>query len=162
MWPTASAPTGFLICNGSAISRATYATLFAVLGTTFGSGDGSTTFNIPDFRDRMPIGAGNTYSANSLGGSANAIVVSHNHTATTSISDPGHSHSTFWWMTNDFNAPRNYKGIAYSDDQQGNTTVQTDAAGTGISASTSIATTGASATNANLPPYLGIYFIIKT
>ncbi|TXH13852.1 MAG: hypothetical protein E6R03_10605 [Hyphomicrobiaceae bacterium] len=45
-----SPPTGWLECNGAAISRTTYATLFAVIGTTWGSGDGSTTFNIPDFR----------------------------------------------------------------------------------------------------------------
>lgn len=48
-----SAPTGWLICDGSAISRATYATLFAVVGTTWGVGDGSTTFNIPDFRGQF-------------------------------------------------------------------------------------------------------------
>jgi microcystin-dependent protein len=45
-----SPPTGWLECNGAAISRTTYATLFAIIGTTFGSGDGSTTFNIPDLR----------------------------------------------------------------------------------------------------------------
>ena len=49
MWPTASAPSGYLLCNGSAVSRTTYAALFAVVGTTFGAGDGSTTFNLPNF-----------------------------------------------------------------------------------------------------------------
>ena len=44
------APTGWLKCNGAAISRATYASLFTAIGTTFGSGDGSTTFNVPDLR----------------------------------------------------------------------------------------------------------------
>ncbi len=53
-----SAPTGWLLCNGAAVSRATYATLFAEIGTTFGVGDGSTTFNVPDMRGRIPIGAG--------------------------------------------------------------------------------------------------------
>ena len=43
MWPTASAPTGYLLCQGSAVSRATYAALFAIIGTTFGVGDGTTT-----------------------------------------------------------------------------------------------------------------------
>ena len=47
-----SAPTGFLMCDGTAVSRSTYATLFSVIGTAFGSGDGSTTFNLPDYRDR--------------------------------------------------------------------------------------------------------------
>ena len=49
----AAAPTGFLLCNGTAVSRATYAALFAIIGTNFGSGDGSTTFNVPDFRGRF-------------------------------------------------------------------------------------------------------------
>jgi microcystin-dependent protein len=51
-----SAPTGYLLCNGSAISRTTYANLFAVLGTTYGAGNGSTTFNIPDLQTRIPVG----------------------------------------------------------------------------------------------------------
>jgi microcystin-dependent protein len=53
-----SAPTDWLLCDGSAISRTTYSSLFALLGTTFGAGDGSTTFNIPDMRGRSPVGVG--------------------------------------------------------------------------------------------------------
>lgn len=59
-----SAPSGYVLCDGSAISRTTYAELFAVLGTAYGSGDGSTTFNVPDLRGRVPAGADN------MGGSA--------------------------------------------------------------------------------------------
>lgn len=51
-----SPPAGFLVCDGSAVSRSVYANLFAVIGITFGAGDGSTTFNLPDLRDRQPIG----------------------------------------------------------------------------------------------------------
>ena len=58
MYGGASVPTGALLCNGSAVSRTTYATLFGVIGTTFGGGDGSTTFNVPDLRGRSPLGAG--------------------------------------------------------------------------------------------------------
>jgi hypothetical protein len=58
MWPTVTPPTGFLLCNGSAVSRITYAALFAVLGSTFGNGDGINTFNLPDYRNRTAIGAG--------------------------------------------------------------------------------------------------------
>jgi microcystin-dependent protein len=54
----ASAPNGFLLCDGSAIDRTTYATLFAVIGTTYGTGNGSTTFNVPNFLGRTIIGAG--------------------------------------------------------------------------------------------------------
>lgn len=58
-----SAPGGFLMCNGQAVSRTTYATLYSVIGTTYGAGNGSTTFNVPDLRGRVPAGT------NSLGGS---------------------------------------------------------------------------------------------
>ena len=51
-----TAPTGWLLCDGSAVSRATYADLFGAIGTNFGSGDGSTTFNLPDMRGRVPVG----------------------------------------------------------------------------------------------------------
>jgi microcystin-dependent protein len=151
MWGTASAPTGYLLCNGSAVSRSTYSSLFAVVGTAFGSGDGSTTFNLPDFRDRFPVGAGTTYSANSTGGSKDAIVVSHTHTAT--VSDPGHVHLIGFQSID--------AGPNYGSTASGNTAgSQTQSAFTGVTVSNS--TTGSSGTNANLPPYLGVYFIIKT
>lgn len=51
-------PNGYLDCDGSAVSRTTYSKLFAVLGTTWGAGDGSTTFNLPDLRSRFAIGSG--------------------------------------------------------------------------------------------------------
>ena len=53
-----TAPTGWLFCQGQQVSRALYSELFAVIGTTYGSGDGSTTFNLPDFRGRTAIGEG--------------------------------------------------------------------------------------------------------
>lgn len=55
-YAASSAPTGFLKANGAAVSRTTYAALFAAIGTTFGSGDGSTTFNLPDMRGYFPRG----------------------------------------------------------------------------------------------------------
>ena len=54
----ATAPSGYLLCDGSAVSRTTYSDLFTALSTAYGSGDGSTTFNLPDLRGRMPMGAG--------------------------------------------------------------------------------------------------------
>lgn len=54
----ASTRAGCLLCDGSAVSRTTYAALFAAIGTTYGAGDGSTTFNVPDLRGRVPLGAG--------------------------------------------------------------------------------------------------------
>lgn len=70
-WSANDAPDGYLICNGAAISRTTYARLFNVIGTTWGAGDGNTTFNLPNFVDRIPQGTGSrgtvgTYLAESL------------------------------------------------------------------------------------------------
>ena len=78
-----SAPSGFLLCDGRAVSRTTYTSLFSVIGTTYGSGDGSTTFNLPDMRGRVAVGS----DAN-LGAAAGVQSVSltaaqngpHNHT----------------------------------------------------------------------------------
>ena len=60
-----SVPTGYLLCNGAAVSRTNYANLFAAIGTLYGAGDGSTTFNLPDARDRVLQGASGTHSAGS-------------------------------------------------------------------------------------------------
>ena len=152
MWPTSSAPTGYLLCNGAAVSRSTYAALYAVIGTTFGVGDNTTTFNLPNYTNRFPYGT--TLAA--TGGSADAIVVSHTHTATSSVVDPGHTHT----INGGFStyAGGNSSGANNTFRQVPNT----DSSTTGITVSTSVSTTGSSATNANLPPYLGINFIIKT
>jgi microcystin-dependent protein len=147
MWPTTSAPSGYLNCDGTAVSRTTYSALYAVVGTTFGVGDGSTTFNLPNYTNRMPYGT----TIGATGGSADAIVVSHTHTAT--VTDPSHSHT--------FNV--NNSGTSYGGGPVipgSGSTYGTNAATTGITVSNS--TTGSSGTNANLPPYLGINFIIKT
>ena len=76
-----SAPTGWLNCDGSAVSRTTYANLFAVIGTNYGVGDGSTTFNLPSVVDNAPVGAGNLFTLGQQFGA-----VQHNHTS------PAHYH----------------------------------------------------------------------
>jgi microcystin-dependent protein len=58
---------GWLLCDGSAVSRGTYSALFAKIGTTYGAGDGVTTFNVPDFRGRPPYGVGTHADVNALG-----------------------------------------------------------------------------------------------
>lgn len=58
MYGGSSAPTGYLFCDGTAVSRTTYSSLFGVISTTYGAGDASTTFNVPDMRGRAPIGVG--------------------------------------------------------------------------------------------------------
>ena len=163
MWPTASPPTGWLLCNGQAVSRATYAALFTIIGTVFGSGDGANTFNVPDYRDRMPVGAGATFSANAAGGSKDAIVVAHTHTGNTTTA------SLTGTLRNVEEPFGSATGIVSLSDQG-----QAYYGGTGSTAyrrqanfdashshSINISAAGSSGTDANMPPYLGIYFIIK-
>jgi microcystin-dependent protein len=148
MWGTGTAPSGWLLCAGAAVSRTTYAALFAVIGTTFGVGDGSTTFNLPNYTNRMPYGT--TLAA--TGGSADAITVAHTHTATST--DSGHTHG----YTINTLAGNNAAGSIPDYIRQGSATTDSGVA----NITTTIASSGSSGTNANLPPYLGINFIIKT
>lgn len=93
-----SPPTGFLECNGAAISRSTYSALFGAVSTAFGVGDGSTTFNIPDFRGYFPRGwdhGRGIDSGRTFGSAQSDAYGSHNHP----ISDPNHSHSTDLTLT---------------------------------------------------------------
>lgn len=56
LWPTDTAPSGYVLCDGSAISRTTYSDLFAIISTDYGVGDGSTTFNVPNLKGKVPVG----------------------------------------------------------------------------------------------------------
>jgi len=96
-WSSASVPTGFLECNGANVSRTTYADLFAIVGTTYGSGDGSSTFGLPDLQDNVAIGKSGTKAIGSTGG-ANTVTSTGNvgggpgNTGSTG-SGQGHSHN---------------------------------------------------------------------
>jgi len=97
-WGSASIPSGFLECNGAAVSRSTYAALFAVVGTAYGSGNGSTTFNVPDLQDKTVLSKSNTKALASTGG-ANTVSQTGNiggSAASTTITTnemPSHSHT---------------------------------------------------------------------
>ena len=71
-WSDSSIPSGFLECNGAAVSRSTYSALFAIIGTTYGAGDGATTFNVPDLQDNVAVGKSGTKALASTGG-ANTV-----------------------------------------------------------------------------------------
>ena len=73
-WTKATAPDGYLLCDGSAVSRTTYADLFAVVGTTYGAGDSSTTFNVPDLQGKFPQGKSGTTNLATTGG-ANTVTI---------------------------------------------------------------------------------------
>lgn len=106
----------------------------------------------PDLRDRFVVGAGSTYAVNATGGSADSVVVSHTHAAT--VTDPGHAH-TFTASVTNFTSPT---GSPICGAQVQSSTTAT--AVTGISVSN--ATAGVSGTNANLPPYYALCYIMKT
>lgn len=72
MYGGSTAPEGYLTCDGSAVSRNKYPDLFGVIGTTFGAGDGSTTFNVPDLRGRTAIGSGTGTGGGSSGAAGTA------------------------------------------------------------------------------------------
>lgn len=156
-------PNGWLKCDGRAVSRTTYSLLFSVIGTSFGTGDGSTTFNLPDLRDRFPVGAGTTYSLNSKGGSKDAIIPYHNHdvAAVNIASSGGHSHTV----------PRHNNsgsGSAYTYATTSSAVKFTQIAVVGNGAhthsvpahSTGYKGTDGNTTNANLPPYIGVNYLI--
>ena len=87
-WTKATAPAGYLLCNGAAVSRSTYAELFVVTGTTYGAGDGSTTFNVPQLQGKMPQGYdGNTYNLAGTGGANSVTVAVTNNQAATNASN---------------------------------------------------------------------------
>ncbi len=125
-----SAPSGWLLCYGQAVSRTTYATLFAVIGTTYGVGDGTTTFNVPDLRGRIPVGLDNmggsnanvltnafTPNRNTLGGT----IGEQTHTLTIAEM-PAHTH-TYLLTTNAAN------GSPGSGETQTNVAVNTGSTG---------------------------------
>jgi Microcystin-dependent protein len=74
-WSSSSVPTGFLECNGAAVSRSTYSALFAIIGSTYGAGDGASTFNVPDLQDNVAMGKSGTKALASTGG-ANTVAAS--------------------------------------------------------------------------------------
>ncbi len=128
MWSgsIATIPAGWLLCNGTS-------------GT-------------PDLRNRFVVGAGSTYAVAATGGSADAIVVSHTHTAT--VTDPGHLHTVPY-------APADAIGGGGAQPAyRGSGSSNTSTASTGITVSNS--STGSSGTNANLPPYYALAYIMKT
>jgi microcystin-dependent protein len=101
---SATVPSGYLLCDGTAYSRTTYSTLYAAIGVTFGAGDGSTTFNVPDGQGRALIGAGagsgltNRVLASKIGEETHQLstaeLASHNHTQNAHThADAGHAHS---------------------------------------------------------------------
>jgi hypothetical protein len=110
----------------------------------------------PNLRDRFIVGAGNTYAVDATGGSADAIVVSHTHTA--SVTDPGHTHTLSPANRQVYNSGASGSAGQYNGGETF-TQLTMSSATTGITVG--ISTTGSSGTNANLPPYYALAYIMK-
>lgn len=137
MWSgsVASIPSGWYLCDGSN--------------------------STPDLRDRFIVGAGSTYAVAATGGSANATLVSHTHTATSVVTDPGHSHLINPQNTTYIINPNQGGGSYFGGGTSAVNvpTIQNNT--TGVTVATTNTTEGASATNANLPPYYALAYIMK-
>lgn len=191
-------PDGWVICDGRTLSRTVYAELFNEIGTTWGAGDGSTTFNIPDLRNKFSVGTGDLYSLTNSGGNKDSMVPYHNHsyvyaeantggTAITTAQMPKHTHSGLYWLNPDnlaWNVTLDGGNAAYklAFSGAGGTTsggagayneigFRVGQTGSGQTHNHSISTrsgntgyvgTNNNLTNANLPPYLAMNFIIFT
>jgi microcystin-dependent protein len=182
-----SAPAGWLLCFGQAVSRTTYAPLFAVVGTTFGAGDGSTSFNVPDLRGRVAAGvdnmggtAANRLTAGGSGispglgsaGGGETVVLTigtmpaHNHgindpAHTHGVSDPGHAHQI---QTAQATGPT---GVAAQSGQTVQLTYPTTLSTTGIAlgaAMTGVTTqnNGGGNPHQNTQPTIELNYIIRT
>lgn len=143
---TASIPSGCIIIWSGAVGA---------IPSGFYLCDGSN--GTPDLRNSFVIGAGNSYSVGQTGGSADSIVVSHTHTATSVVNDPGHIHAYVNGTTNPGYKPDGATGPAGYLGGMNNT----NSATTGITVSTSNASAGTSGTGANLPPYYALAYIQK-
>ena len=159
-WSASSLPTGFLECNGAAVSRSTYSALFAIIGTTYGAGDGSSTFLLPDLQEKVAISKSGTQALASTGG-ANTVASTGNVGGSTanatlstaqlaSHSHPGGGNASQRNFT-DPSGPGNY----FSPSGTGST-----GSGTGHQHNMS-ATFSGDATSV-VQPFLTVIYIIKT
>lgn len=131
----ASIPAGFVLCNGSN--------------------------NTPDLRDRFVVGAGSAYAVNDTGGSNDSTLPTHTHTATSTVTDPSHFHTTtFRTTTKAGDGPTRIHGPEGS--QSSNDTLNTNSKTTGITVGTTNANAGTSGVGTNRPPFYALAYIMKT
>jgi microcystin-dependent protein len=165
-WSSASVPSGFLECAGAAVSRSTYSALFAIVGTTYGAGDGSTTFTLPDLQDNTPVGKSGTKALASTGG-ANTVSSTGNvggSTANATLSTAqlaSHSHTVPQdGPTNDPSSAN--PGRAKFGQNAGSGTLNTSSTGSGQGHSHNMSATFSGDATSVLQPYIALIYIIKT
>ena len=164
-WSSASVPSGFLECDGSAVSRTTYATLFGIVGTTYGVGDGSTTFNVPDLADNVPVGKSNNKALASTGG-ANTVAATGNvggSTANATLSEAqlaSHAHSINYGGTpGAYSTALVQRGRAVPPFASG---VGMNNTGSSSGHSHNMSATFSGDSTSVIQPYLTLIYIIKT
>ncbi|MDL2294225.1 phage tail protein [Ruminococcaceae bacterium OttesenSCG-928-D13] len=147
MFAGSAEPNGWLLCNGQAVNRDTYARLFATIGTTYGVGDGSATFNVPDMRGAFPLGANSNLGTK--GGSATqAYAIDSENTSALFVVQDG-------TVRMDAEGPVRHFGESIVNIGAG---VEV----TGIVGGTTPRVVGTTVEGNNMPPYLAVNFIIKT
>ena len=179
MYGGPSAPAGFLLCNGAAVSRTTYDALFDIVGTLYGPGDGSTTFNLPDLAGRFPLGGDSNHALGSTGGAetrtlavsnlpAHTHSMNHQHANGSTGSAGVHTHENAWREDASSFGPQN--NIAAAGGASGNVVNKQSAAAAGahthafqVPAFTgNTGQTGLGQPVNVMPPYTAVTFIIKT
>ena len=160
MMATTTVPSGYLKCNGAAVSRTTFADLFAIVGTAHGAGNGSTTFNVPDLRGEFVRGWDDSRGVDSgrnFGSAQSDQNKQHNHSAsaTSSVSDPGHFHNVPYSNSDSGDGVIEESGTGFSGVEP------TNSATTGISVSTSVSI-GNSGGNEARPRNIAMMYVIKT
>ena len=165
-WSTETPPSGFLECDGSAISRSTYSALFAIIGTTYGVGDGSTTFNIPDLVDKTAVHKSNNKSFASTGGS-NTVAPTGNvagSTANATLSTAqlaSHDHEIYI-DTGGLPAGKRLNTSFTNSGQRQSEGGMTTNTGSGSGHSHNMSANFVGDANSVLQPYLTLIYIIKT
>ena len=171
MYGAASAPTNWLLCDGAAVSRTTYADLFTAIGTTYGAGDGSATFEVPDMQSRFPVGydGGSSYALAATGGATtDTPTLSGTNTGTTLSASqiPAHQHGgvTTGWPSGSWTGGTGavQTAIDVSGDSTASGAVNLSLENTGGGSSHTHTWSGTSTAVDILPPYLVVNYIIKT